>query len=63
MSINYSRFGIERDIGEIYGKIIENITIQLHLLEKNVDITFLTDRQAMLEKKLADLKKQLKEVA
>mgnify|MGYP003142147753 CR=1 FL=1 len=63
MSINYSRFGIERDIGEIYGKIIENITIQLHLLEKNVDITFLTDRQVMLEKKLADLKKQLKEVA
>lgn len=63
MSINYSRFGIERDIGEIYGKIIENITIQLHLLEKNVDITFLTDRQAMLEKKLAGLKKQLKEVA
>ena len=63
MSINYSRFGIERDIGEIYGKIIENITIQLHLLEKNVDITFLTDRQAMLEKKLASLKKQLKEVA
>ena len=63
MSINYSRFGIERDIGEIYGKIIENITIQLHLLEKNVDITFLTDRQAMLEKKLACLKKQLKEVA
>ena len=61
MSINYSRFGIERDIGEIYGKIIENITIQLHLLEKNVDITFLTDRQAMLEKKLAGLKKQLKE--
>ena len=63
MSINYSRFGIERDIGEIYGKIIENITIQLHLLEKIVDITFLTDRQAMLEKKLAGLKKQLKEVA
>ena len=63
MSINYSRFGIERDIGEIYCKIIENITIQLHLLEKNVDITFLTDRQAMLEKKLAGLKKQLKEVA
>tara|TARA_Y100000114_G_C11721092_1_gene308516 strand:- start:691 stop:882 length:192 start_codon:yes stop_codon:yes gene_type:complete len=63
MSINYSRFGIERDIGEIYGKIIENITIQLHLLEKNVDITFLTDRQVMLEKKLAGLKKQLKEVA